>query len=161
MTEDSDTDSCELVVRPSTLRWNPSAPDDPMDSHDERLARVRDAMTPTPSVGCRDFLHQGVREGGSTPQDGGWHPQVNQAPTVVCTERAIDVVCGRRNRGCAVLECLIAKAQQAPSLHDGIGRLFTQPGHHVQGRSLGVDPQPRISTSSLGCPLQRESRSEF
>ena len=49
MTEGSDTESCELVVRPSrrlTLRWNPSAPDDvaPMDSHDERLARVRDAI---------------------------------------------------------------------------------------------------------------------
>ena len=26
-----------------------------------------------------------------------------------------------------------------------------QPGDHIQGRSLGVDPQPRISTSSLGC----------
>ena len=49
MTEGSDTESCELVVRPSrrlTLRWNPSVPDDvaPMDSHDERLARVRDAI---------------------------------------------------------------------------------------------------------------------
>ena len=49
MTECSDTESCELIERPSRrlrLTWNASAPDvvPPTDSHDQRLARVRRVM---------------------------------------------------------------------------------------------------------------------
>ena len=147
MTEGSDTESCELVVRPSrrlTLRWNPSAPDD-----GECVARVRGA------------INQERRQ-----------RQVLDAEvfiTRVCerwvrsTERRVPLMwsAADRNRGCAVLLWLTATAQQVPSLcvagEEVTGRdssrRHAQSGHHVQSRSLRVDPQPRLSTSSLGCPF--------
>ena len=160
MTEGSDTESCELVVRPSrrlTVRWNPSVPDDaaPMILQERRQRQVLDAEAfftrVCERVGPLHRMEDGIPRSIRRQQ---W-----SALNVPLMWSAAE-----GNRGCAVLEWLIAKAQQTPSLHvageEVPGRQAALmgwealQGDHIQGRSLGF-PRPHWGAHFSGRAQER------